>query len=136
LALLRRDGFASMDADAAGGVLTTRPIAFAGRHLFVNIDCPGGSLRVEALDSDGNKIEPFTAANCRPISADSTRERVQWAGADSLESLAGRPVRFRFLLTGGRLYAFWVSPDLSGASFGYVAAGGPGFVGNRDTTGR
>jgi hypothetical protein len=44
-------------------------------------------------------------------------------------------LRFRFYLKRGSLYAFWVSPDESGASLGYVAAGGPGFTGPRDTVG-
>jgi len=44
-------------------------------------------------------------------------------------------VRLRFHLRSGRLYAFWVSPDASGASGGYVAAGGPGFTGPTDTVG-
>ena len=42
----------------------------------------------------------------------------------------------RFHLKNGSLYAFWVSPDESGASHGYVGAGGPGFTGPRDTVGR
>jgi len=49
--------------------------------------------------------------------------------------LAGHVVRFRFCLTNGRLYSFWVSPNESGASCGYVAAGGPGFTGPTDTVG-
>ena len=36
-------------------------------------------------------------------------------------------VRFRFQLSRGSLYAFWVSGAADGASGGYVAAGGPGF---------
>jgi hypothetical protein len=40
-----------------------------------------------------------------------------------------KTVKFRFHLKRGSLYAFWVSPDKSGASHGYVAAGGPGLVG-------
>ena len=51
-------------------------------------------------------------------------------------ALAGRPVRLRFFLRRGRLYAFWVSPSSSGASLGRVAAGGPGFTGPTDTVGR
>ena len=51
-------------------------------------------------------------------------------------SATGKPVRFHFRLTIGRLYSFWVSPDASAASNGYVAAGRPGFVGPRDTVGR
>ena len=49
--------------------------------------------------------------------------------------LNGTPVKFRFHLRNGRLYAFWVSPSPSGASHGYVAAGGPGFAGPTDTVG-
>ena len=38
-------------------------------------------------------------------------------------------------LRNGALYSFWTTPDASGASHGYVAAGGPGFTGPTDTTG-
>jgi len=135
LAFLRRDGFVSMDADEKGGTLTTRPVRFKGKYLFVNVDAPRGELRVEVLDRDGRVIAPFTRAACTPIADDKTLCPVSWRGADDLSSLAGRDVRFRFHLRNGRLYAFWVSPDRSGASHGYVAAGGPGFTGPTDTVG-
>jgi hypothetical protein len=45
-------------------------------------------------------------------------------------------VRFRFHLNNGSFYSFWVSPDASGASHGYVGAGGPGYPGVVDTVGR
>ena len=115
--------------------MTTRPITFKGKHLFVNADCPKGNLRVEVLDQDGNVIKPFSAANCNPVTTDSTRTAITWKGAKDLSSLAGKPVRFRFQLKNGSLYAFWVSPARSGASHGYVAAGGPGFDGPIDTRG-
>ena len=135
LAILRRDGFASMDAGEAGGTLTTRTVRFQGSRLFVNADVSGGELRVEVLDREGQTVAPFSRENCAHIRGDSTRQAVTWQGASDLSSLAGRPVKFRFHLTNGRLYAFWVSPDPSGASHGYVAAGGPGFTGPTDTVG-
>jgi hypothetical protein len=135
LALLRRDGFASLDADATGGELTTRPVRFAGRHLFVNVEAPDGELRVEVLDRDGQVIPSFTRDRCVPIRADRTLQAVSWGNGADLSAVAGRPVKFRFHLTAGRLYAFWVSPEPSGASHGYVAAGGPGFTGPTDTVG-
>ncbi|MFN7919857.1 MAG: hypothetical protein U0Q16_07150 [Bryobacteraceae bacterium] len=52
-----------------------------------------------------------------------------------LSSLINRPVKFRFYLTNGKLYSFWVSANTSGASNGYVAAGGPGFTTAVDTAG-
>jgi hypothetical protein len=140
LATLRRDGFVSMDHPPAErvqraqpspppGTLITRPIRFSGRHLFVNADCPGGELRVDVLDRGGRVIAPYAAAQCEPVREDTTRARVTWAGAADLAAVAGEPVRFRFHLTRGRLYAFWVAGSRNGASRGYVAAGGPGFKG-------
>lgn len=132
LAKLRRDGFASMDAGDAPGTLTTRPLRFRGRHLFVNLDAPDGELRVEALDAGGSPIPPYDHAHARAVRGNGTRHAVSWDGAPDLAPLANRPVRFRFHLKRGRLYAFWVTPDPAGASFGYVAGGGPGFAGPLD----
>lgn len=135
VAFLRRDGFASMDAGPEGGVLTTRPVRFSGKGLFVNVDNPEGGLRVEILDAEGRHIAPYQAGECAVISIDKTSCRVTWRSTDDLSPLADTPVRFRFHLKNGRLYSFWVSPDTSGASYGYVAGGGPGFTSNRDTVG-
>ena len=118
-----------MDALDAPGTLTTRPLRFRGKYPFVNVDAKAGELRMEVLDADGAVIAPFSRENCVPMAVDSTRRRVEWKGAADLAPLAGKPVRFRFSLAKGKLYSFWVSPDRSGASHGYVAAGGPGFAG-------
>lgn len=136
VAFLRRDGFASMDADDEPGTLITRPVTFSGKHLFVNVDAPAGALRAEVLDSEGHPVEPFTLKNCLPITADSTLEPVRWKGGNDLSARAGKPVRFRFELTNGSLYSFWVSKDETGRSDGYVAGGGPGYTGPTDTVGR
>jgi hypothetical protein len=145
LAMLRRDGFASMDGPPTAipaaepskelGLLTTRPVTFQGRYLFVNANAGYGEIRVEILDADNRPIEPFSLANCVPIKTDSTKIAVSWQHEKDLGALAGKPVRFRFQLNGGQLYSFWVSPETSGASRGYVAAGGPAFTGATDTTG-
>lgn len=126
LATLRRDGFASLDAGDVEGSMTTQPVTFSGSRLFVNVDAPKGALRVEVLDERGTPIAPFTSVDCVPTSVDSTRTAITWKATNDLKPLAGRRVRFRFTLTNGRLYAFWVSPDASGASGGYLAAGCPG----------
>jgi hypothetical protein len=135
LATLRRDGFASMDAGSEEGTVTTRPVQFSGRHVFVNVAAPQGELRVEAIDADGKPIAPYTRENAVAVREDSTRHRIRWAGVNDLSRLAGTPVRFRFHLKNGSLYAFWVSPSETGASNGYVAAGGPGFTSSVDTAG-
>ena len=135
LAFLRRDGFASMDSIRNTGTLTTRQIKFSGKHLFVNTDCDQGELRVEVLDRGGKVIAPFAVDNCVPLMVDKTSHRVEWKDGADLSSVAGEVVRFRFHLRLGELYSFWVSPDESGASFGYVGAGGPGYTSFVDTVG-
>ena len=135
LATLRRDGFASLDAGPTEGVLTTRRLRFQGQHLFVNADADAGELQAEVLDANGQTIAPFTRENCLPLELDATRAAIRWRRAEDLTKLAGRPVRLRFYLTRASLYSFWVSPAKSGASHGYVAAGGPGLPGPVDTTG-
>jgi len=144
LAMLRRDGFASMDwmtgdggvmrgrvEKNTAGTLTTRPIKFSGRHLFVNGDFTQGELRVDVLDRSGAVIAPFASAACVPVTGNGTKLAVTWTGA-ALGDLAGREVRFRFTMTRGRLFAFWVSRKPTGESGGYPAAGGPGFAGPID----
>jgi hypothetical protein len=136
LAILRRDGFASMEADPKGGSLTTRPVVFSGTRLFVNVAAATGELRAEVLDENNAVFPGFSAADCLPVKVDSTIQSVGWRNGADLSALRGKPVRFRFHLNSGSLYAFWVSPDESGASRGYVAAGGPGYDSTIDTVGK
>ena len=135
LATLRRDGFVSLDAGDEAGTLTTRPVTFSGKYLFVNVDAAAGELRAEVLDEQGEVLAPFTQEACIPAAANSTCAMITWQGVEDVAAVAGRPVRFRFHLHNGSLYAFWVSPETTGAGHGYVAAGGPGFTGPRDTVG-
>ncbi len=121
LATLRRDGFASMDGN---GELTTRPVKFKGKHLFVNANA---EVRVEVFDEAGKVV-----AISKPTAGDSTKQRIEWTDRADLSAFSGKPVRFRFSLGNGALYSFWVTDDADGASHGYVGAGGPAFDGVRD----
>lgn len=123
LATLRRDGFASMDGP---GELTTRPVKFTGKHLFVN---SVGEMSIVARDESGTVL-----ATSKPHAGDATKHRIEWHGIADLSALAGKPIRFSFSLGSGSLYSFWVAPDEAGASNGYVGAGGPAFNAARDTT--
>lgn len=136
IAVLRRDGFASMNADRKGGSLVTRPVTFNGKYLFVNADCKDGELKVEITNEKNHTISPFTFSRCEAVSANSTLQKISWKGVDDLSVLNGKPVRFRFQLKNGKLYSFWVSPEQNGASHGYMAAGGPGFTGAEDRVGK
>lgn len=116
-----------MDADDQERTLTTRPLRFTGSRLFVNVAAPSGALRVAVLDTRGQTLKGFSATDCKPLQGDKTKLPVTWGKAD-LSAVTGRSaVKLRFHLRNGNLYSFWVSRDASGASRGYVAAGGPGF---------
>lgn len=141
VAVMRRDGFASMET-ATAGTLTTRQIkSDSPNFLFVIVDCPEGSLTAEILDADGNILPGFSASECEGVRADSTIARLSWKNADGTEAdLASaigtnRPFRIRFHLTSGKLYAFWLAPSVKGESRGYVGAGGPGYTSNVDDQG-
>jgi hypothetical protein len=129
IAKLRRDGFASLRAGAVEQSVLTRPVTFTGEHLFVNV---AGTLRVEVCTQKGLPIPGFTAADCLETTGDQTKAGVRWRENASLAPLAGQPVRFRFYLQHGDLYAFWVASGPAGASAGYVAAGGPAFTTYQD----
>jgi hypothetical protein len=144
LAKLRRDGFASMElpdpraairrvpAGLPPGTLVTRPVTFSGAHLFVNADMGSEVLRVQIETTDGVPIAPFTTGESAPTTGNGTALPVRWQRAADLASLAGRTVRFRFSMTGGKLYAFWVSREKTGGSGGYLAAGSPGHAATID----
>ncbi len=132
LAMLRRDGFASMRAGAEEQTLLTCPVTFTGEHMFVNVDNPGGALAVEMCSKDGAPLPGFSRDDCLPLSANTTKVLIQWKHHASLAKLAGKAVTFRFHLRRGDLYAFWISRAPTGESGGYVAGGGPDFSGNRD----
>ncbi len=132
LATLRRDGFYSMDAGSTPATLTTRPLKFSGKYLFVNVTDPQGSLTVQVLNPSNGSV----LATSAPVSVDKTLQAVQWQnGLADLSGFSNQTVEFRFTLTNGELYSFWVSGSTSGASNGYVAANGPGFTGPVDTLG-
>jgi hypothetical protein len=101
LAILRRDGFMSLDAGEQPGVLTTKPFALEGKRLFVNVDAPAGSLQVEALDLQGTVL-----ATSVPLTGDQPHGEVKWQQGD-LAALQGQTVALRFTLTKGRLFSFW-----------------------------
>jgi hypothetical protein len=142
VAVLRRDGFASLEPPSAGDVvrlsssigpntIVTRPVRFSGRYLFVNADATAGPLRAQIEDVDGRPLAPFTFSESVPVTGDHTAARVVWRGAEDVAPLAGRPVRFRFDVR-GPFYAFWMSRSTRGESGGYLGAGGPGYRGVRD----
>lgn len=104
---LRTDGFVSVSAGAELGQLLTKPITFEGGELVLNMSTSAaGDVRVELLDIKGKPIEGFTAEDCVPVIGDAIERTVVWNGGEALTSLAGKPVRLRFLMKEADLYSF------------------------------
>lgn len=101
LAVLRRDGFISLDAGERTGRVLTRPFTVPGPSLRLNADAWEGEVRVEVIDEDGR-----IAARSEPVSGDQPAAEVVWQEGN-ISGLESRTVQLRFELRQARLYAFW-----------------------------
>lgn len=109
IAVLRRDGFASMNARYSAKSLTTRALVFSqGDALFVNANAREGFLRAEILDAQGHAIPGFSLDDCLSAQADGCAQILRFRGG-SLAPLRDTPIRIRFQALNCALYAFWVA---------------------------
>ena len=102
LAVLRRDGFISLDGGQEAGTLLTEPFKMPGARLFVNVDAPRGGIRVEMLD-EGGKVMAASAS----IKGDHLAAEVIWENGEFAQA-QDRQVRLRFTLANGQFYSYWV----------------------------
>jgi len=103
---VRRHGFASVHAGAAGGDFTTRLLTFTGKSLILNYaTSAAGALQVEVQDEQGKPIEGRTLADMPALFGDELDAVVTWKSGGDLSDLVGKPVRFRFVLKDADLFA-------------------------------
>ena len=103
LAVLRRDGFLSLDAGEKSGTLVTRPFVLPAGRWYVNVNARDGEFRAEVESDDGK-----TLARSKVVATDSTSQPLEWETGD-LAALAGRRVALRFTLRNAAFYAYWVA---------------------------
>jgi len=106
LAKWRLDGFVSLDAGEATGMLLTKPLIFSGTQLEINSIASFGSVAVEIQDADGRPVEGFTLADCDPLTTDAIHHVVTWKGKSNVTLIAGNDVRLKFAMKNASLYAF------------------------------
>jgi hypothetical protein len=102
LAVLRRDGFVSLDAGEKEGVILTKPFKLPGDKLYVNADIGKGELRIEVVDKEGKAL-----AGSSPLTGDLLRGEAQWQQGD-LAALQGKTVSLRLILRNAKLYSYWM----------------------------
>ena len=108
LAVLRRDGFISLDAGDSEAVLLTKPLVWRGSNLWVNVSTQAGDVRVEVLDENGDLLrEGLSSARSMPVVRDGIRLPVVWQDEHDLADLGQKLVRLRFFVRDAELYSFW-----------------------------
>ena len=102
LAVLRKDGFISLDADHEEGTVLTKPFELAGKKLLVNFAGRKHShLRAEILDASDKVL-----ANSAPLTGNHMSGKIEWVEGDPAV-LAGQQVKLRFSLVNGSFYSYW-----------------------------
>ena len=115
LAVLRLDGFVSLDAGEEGGEVVTRPFEAAGDDLLLNVDVrKGGGAKVEILDKDDKSLYGFELDDCVELTGSKVRQKVTWQTGSYWGLLKGQTIKLRIRLKNASLYAFWTeagTPD-------------------------
>jgi hypothetical protein len=103
---LRLDGFASINAPYNGGEIITKAFKFSGKNLLLNMSTSAaGFIKVEILDTNGNKIKGFELDNCKELIGNEIAKTVVWKGNNDLSQLKGTPIRLRFVMKDADLYS-------------------------------
>ena len=103
----RVDGFVSADASRGGGEIVTKPLAFAGSRMEVNVDASAlGGLDVELQSAEGQVLNGYSAEQCDTVEGNQVAATVRWGGNSDVSSLAGRQIRARFVMRSAKLFAF------------------------------
>jgi hypothetical protein len=103
---MRIDGFVSMHAPLKGGEFVSKPLLFNGKELVINYSSSAaGSVRVEIQNPDGSPVAGYALADCPEIYGDTIEQVVSWTAGPDVSSLAGKPVRLRFVIKDADLYS-------------------------------
>ena len=104
--VLRTDGFISVHGPFGGGEMLTRILDFTGKELVVNFSTSAaGGIRAEIQDASGAPLEGHSLADAVELVGDDIERAVSWKGGSGVGTVAGRPVRLRFVLKDADLYS-------------------------------
>lgn len=107
LAVLRLDGFCSMQAGPQEGWLVSRREQFEAPRVTINAKtAPDGHVVAEILDKDNQPLPGFGRADCVTFTGDSTRHVLRWKTAALPESARTTDKKFRFYLKNADLYSY------------------------------
>ena len=103
----RPNGLVALTSNEDGGEAVTRPLAFEGTKLIVNLrTAEKGLVRVELQDAAGVPLKGFALADSKVLVGDNLAAEVAWSSGADLGSLVGQPARLRFVLRDAELFSF------------------------------
>ena len=103
----RIDGFVSVRAGLTGGEFVTKPLEVEGDTLVLNTSTSAaGSVRVEVQDAEGNPLPGLALSDCPEVYGDEIERVVKWQTDAGLDTLVGKQVRLRFVMSDADVYAF------------------------------
>ncbi len=103
LAVLRRDGFVSLDAGETEGSVLSQPFTLSASKLYANVDAHHGELRVEACGNDGKIL-----AQSEVVHGDFPQVEIRWEQGKLID-LKEQPVSLRFKMRNAGLYSYWLA---------------------------
>ncbi|MBL8817201.1 MAG: hypothetical protein JNL58_14335 [Planctomyces sp.] len=104
---LRLDGFSSLHAGAAEGIMSSRILHFTGDRLSINFSTSaGGGVKIELQDPDGTPYPGFSLDDCREQIGNEIDRTVLWNGRSDLSAVQGKSVRMKIVLRDADLYSF------------------------------
>ncbi len=103
LAVLRRDGFVSLDAGENEGSVLTQPFKLTAGKLYVNVDAHDGELSAEVCDNQGKVL-----AKSEVVKGDRSQVELRWQQGNLVE-LKQQTVSLRFKLRNASLYSYWLA---------------------------
>jgi hypothetical protein len=106
LAMLREDGFITLEAETRGECWT-QPATFTGSRLLVNCwGLTGSRVAVEITSADGEPMPGFALDDCDGLTGEQLWGPMTWKGSSDVSALREKLVRIRFVLNRVRLHAF------------------------------
>ncbi len=103
---IRLDGFVSVYASYDGGEMSTKPLTFKGDHLVINfVTSAAGGIQVEIQDVNGDVIPGYSAEESTILIGNEIERIVSWNKGTDVGTLAGKPVRLRFVMNDAHLYS-------------------------------
>ena len=98
LARLRRDGWVSLDADAKGGHVITKPLTVTSNTLHLNVDATDGEVRASVIDDQGEALAGCEGA----LSGNHLEGAITFSGQPPTST-----ARLKLELRNAKLYSYW-----------------------------